>query len=146
MLEPFTTSTSNDKLEVFFYWSWCWVLWILITFCLLKVYVSDMTELFTWTCSRCNGLTKVMFRLLTLVWVHMWRTLAQHLVDFWTGIWSYRADIWCPALLRGACIHFVFSEILDITLMFAYAVTMVSFLHLGICWSCSGSKFYCYCL
>ena len=26
---------------------------------LLQVYVSDLTELFTWTCARCDGVTEV---------------------------------------------------------------------------------------
>ncbi|CAL1397127.1 unnamed protein product [Linum trigynum] len=43
------------------------------------VYVSDMTELFTWTCSRCNGLTKG-FQVVELIFD------VQHCLEAYVGV------------------------------------------------------------
>jgi len=37
----------------------------------LQVYLSDLTELFTWTCTRCDGLTKVMILWIMILTGHV---------------------------------------------------------------------------
>ena len=81
--------------------------------------MSDLTELFTWTCSRCDDLTEVWFLLtslfslierLTFFSNKMFRCccfwflviVSDGLFLFEAGIWSDRYNFWCQALLTGA--------------------------------------------
>lgn len=107
-VRPLHAWTSYTNFTWFVFENWKVLLW-------LQVYVSDLTALFSWTCSRCNGLTKVPWMYLMfwyvhkrvlmsleslslglmLIWNYVWKFIC------WTGIWHHRVGCWCRALFTG---------------------------------------------